>query len=110
MPIDLTTIIDGKSPEEQISIITEYAMHELEIAKLKQQGDGNMYVFGSGNLSQSLMNAGLFDEYRLVIAPVILGKGRRLFTESLKYKKLQLLESHSLTNGGIILRYAPAEK
>lgn len=78
-----------------------------EIPKLKQEGDGNMFVFGSGELSASLMRAGLFDEYRLCVAPVFLGKGRRLFNESLPYQKLQLLEGRTLKSGGVILRYAP---
>lgn len=78
-----------------------------EIPKLKEEGDGNMFVFGSGTLSESLMNAGLFDEYRLVIAPIILGKGRRLFTETIKTQKLMLLEERTLSNGGVILQYAP---
>lgn len=78
-----------------------------EIPKLKQEGDGTMFVFGSGILSESLINANLFDEYRLVVVPVILGKGRRLFNEGLPYQKLKLLESRQLQTGGVILRYAP---
>lgn len=81
-----------------------------EIPKLKQEGNGNMFVFGSGILSQSLMNAHLFDEYRLVIAPVILGKGKPLFTQKLNYQKLKLLEARSLSTGGVILRYVPLTK
>jgi len=81
-----------------------------EIKKLKQEGNGNMFVFGSGILSESLMNANLFDEYRLAVVPVILGKGRRLFTEKMDYKKLNLLETHRLVNDGVILKYAPASK
>jgi len=79
----------------------------VEIPKLKQEGDGVMFVFGSGILSESLMNENLFDEYRLVVAPVILGRGRRLFTEKVNYQKLTLLEAHPLKTGGVILRYAP---
>ena len=82
----------------------------LEISKLKQEGDGNMFVFGSGILSESLMNANLFDEYRLVIAPVFLGKGRHLFNQGLNQQKLKLLEAKPLSSGGIILRYAPVSK
>lgn len=78
-----------------------------EIPKLKQQGEGNMFVFGSGNLSQSLMQAGLFDEYRLCVAPVFLGTGRRLFNEGLPYQKLGLLQERPLQTGGVILMYAP---
>jgi dihydrofolate reductase len=76
-----------------------------EIPKLKKGGDGNMFVFGSGELCESLMKADLFDEYRLCVAPVFLGKGKRLFNESLPYKKLKLLELRSLQTGGVILMY-----
>lgn len=81
----------------------------LEIYKLKQQGNGDMFVFGSGNLSDSLMKAELFDEYRLCIAQVFLGKGRLLFNQGIPHKKLNLLETRPLTTGAIILRYAPDE-
>ena len=80
-----------------------------ELPRLKQQGNGNMLVFGSGKLFETLMKASLFDEYRLVIVPVILGKGRRLFDQGLNYQKLKLLESRPLTTGGVIVRYAPME-
>jgi dihydrofolate reductase len=76
-----------------------------EIPKLKKEGDGNLFVFGSAMLSDSLIKAGLFDEYRLCIAPVILGKGRRLFAEGLPYLELSLLEANPLKSGGVILRY-----
>lgn len=81
-----------------------------EIPKLKQQGNGDMYVFGSGYLSESLMKAELFDEFRLCIAPLFLGKGRLLFPYGIPNKKLKLLEARPLADGGIILRYAPSEK
>jgi dihydrofolate reductase len=77
-----------------------------ELPKLKHEGNGNMFVFGSGILSESLMKANLFDEYRLCVAPVLLGKGRRLFNEGLPYQKLKLLEARSLQTGGVVLRYA----
>jgi len=79
----------------------------IEITKLKTEGNGNMFVFGSGNLSESLMKAGLFDEYRLCISPVLLGKGKLLFNQGIHYQKLKLVESIPLATGGIILRYTP---
>jgi dihydrofolate reductase len=79
-----------------------------ELAKLKQEGNGNLFVFGSGELSDSLMKANLFDEYRLCVVPVFLGKGNRLFKEGLPYQKLKLLETKPLHTGGVILAYAPA--
>ena len=76
-----------------------------EVAKLKQQGNGNMFVFGSANLSKTLMKEKLFDEYRLGIAPVIHGKGRLLFSDRLASQGLKLLEARILWNGCVILRY-----
>lgn len=76
-----------------------------ELKRLKEQGDRPMYLFGSGKLAQSLMNAGLIDEIRFCLAPIILGKGRRLFTDENTARNLKLLESRSLQNGGVILRY-----
>ena len=64
-----------------------------EIPKLKQEGDGNMFVFGSGILSKSLMKANLFDEYRLCVVPVFLGKGRRLFNEGSAVSKTKASRS-----------------
>lgn len=86
------------------SSITKDAV--AEIPKLKQQGDGNMFVFGSGTLSESLMKADLFDEYRLCLAPVFLGSGTRLFKTGLPHQKLKLLEERPLQTGGVILMYA----
>ncbi len=76
-----------------------------ELRTLKEEGGRPMYVFGSAILSESLLNAGLVDEIRLGIAPTILGHGRRLFTDSFTTRKLKLLESRPLANGGVILRY-----
>jgi dihydrofolate reductase len=50
-----------------------------EIKKLKEEGGRDMYVFGSALLSETFLNGNLFDEYRVGIAPVILGSGRPLF-------------------------------
>jgi dihydrofolate reductase len=76
-----------------------------ELARLKEEEGGPMYVFGSGILSESLMNAGLFDEIRICVAPTILGNGRHLFTDANTQRKLTLLEARPLQNGGVILRY-----
>jgi dihydrofolate reductase len=97
-----------KSADWNNTIIVRDAVAELP--KLKTQGDGNMFVFGSGILSESLMKANLFDEYRLCVAPVFLGKGRRLFSEGLPNQKLKLLEARPLQTGGVILRYAAVSK
>ena len=79
-----------------------------EVAKLKRQGDGNMFVFGSADLSRTLMNERLFDEYRLGIAPVIQGRGRVLFGDGLKPQALGLRGARLLSNGCVVLRYVAA--
>jgi dihydrofolate reductase len=76
-----------------------------DITQLKQEGEGNLFVFGSSILSNSLMKAGLFDEYRLCIAPMILGAGRSLFESGLPTEQLSLLESRLLSTGGVLIRY-----
>ncbi len=76
-----------------------------ELQQLKEQGDKPMYIFGSGKLCRSLINAGLIDEIRLCVAPIILGKGNRLFTNEHATRNLKLLESRALQNGGVILKY-----
>lgn len=85
------------------TIIVRDAVNEIQ--RLKEEDGGPMYVFGSVILSESLMNAGLFDEIRLCVAPIILGKGRHLFTDTTAQRKLRLLEVRALESGGVILRY-----
>ena len=77
------------------------------VRQLKAEGDGDALVFGSGALSATLMEADLFDEYRLLVAPVVLGAGTPLFGRGLR-RRMALLEAHPLGSGAVILRYAPA--
>ena len=76
-----------------------------EIAKLKANGSKDMYVFGSANLSETLMKENLFEEYRICIAPVLAGKGRYLFPQRLPERKLSLISLQPLMTGGVILKY-----
>ncbi len=78
-----------------------------EIQEFKRQGQGNIFVFGSADLSAGLMEHGLFDEYRLALVPVLLGRGKPLFGPSLSRLRLKLLETRPLSNGCVILRYEP---
>jgi len=76
-----------------------------EIKKFKEQGGRDMYVFGSANLSKTFVNDNLFDEYRIGIAPVILGSGRPLFREGISSKNLSLVSTQQLLTGGVVLKY-----
>ena len=80
-----------------------------EISRLKQQGEGYMFVFGSANLSESFINDNLFDEYRIGISPVILGSGRPLFRKGIPSGKLALVSAQQLSTGGVILTYRTKE-
>jgi dihydrofolate reductase len=87
------------------TLVKEHAA--AEISRLKREGDGNIFVFGSAELSTTLMSEGLFDEYRIGITPVVAGAGRRLFQRGQPQLLLSLIEARSLSNGGVILRYEP---
>jgi dihydrofolate reductase len=76
-----------------------------EIKKLKMQSGKDLYVFGSANLSETFISDNLFDEYRIGIAPVILGSGRPLFRQGISTKNLSLISTHQLLTGGVILKY-----
>jgi dihydrofolate reductase len=77
------------------------------IAELKRQGDRNMFVFGSGDLCAQLIQQDLFDEYRLGLAPVVLGRGKPLFGRDLGCMRMKLVETRTLSTGCAILRYEP---
>ena len=76
-----------------------------EIRKLKEEGGKDMYVFGSANLSETLINEDLYDEYRIGIAPVILNSGKPLFKHGKAPKKLSLVSTQPLSTGGVVLKY-----
>lgn len=79
-----------------------------EINKLKQQSGKNIGVSGSPTLVRSLLRENLLDELRLLIHPVVVGSGKRLFTEENGLKKLQLVDSKVTGTGVAILTYQPA--
>lgn len=77
-----------------------------EMRRLKGEGGVDMYVFGSADLSEAFLKGDLFDEYRIGIAPVILGSGRPLFKQGTGAHRLTLVSSQQLESGGMVLRYA----
>jgi dihydrofolate reductase len=78
-----------------------------EARRLKSLGKGQLFVFGSADLSATLMRERLFDEYRLCIVPVVLGNGKPLFGRNTGRLNLKLLEARPLSSGCVILRYEP---
>ncbi len=78
------------------------------VQALKDRVEGDLLVFGSADLSSALMAHGLFDEYRLGLAPLVLGTGTPLFKQAAGRLRLRLLEARTLSTGCVILRYEPA--
>jgi dihydrofolate reductase len=78
------------------------------VARLKQQPGKDLFVFGSADLSATLIRHGLFDEYRIGLVPVTLGAGNPLFKPDAEPLKLQLVQSRPLGDRCLLLRYRPA--
>jgi dihydrofolate reductase len=89
-----TTVLDGDVGES--------------IAKLKDEVDGNIVVHGSAQLAQTLLDLDLLDEVRLMVFPVVLGTGKRLFDDTSAKKKLRLTDSKIVGDGVAIMIYEPA--
>jgi dihydrofolate reductase len=79
-----------------------------EVAKLKQAHDGDVVVHGSAQLVQALVEHDLVDELRLMVFPVVLGSGKRLFGDTSDKKRLRLVDSKTVGDGVAILTYEPA--
>jgi dihydrofolate reductase len=77
-----------------------------EVTKLKA-GDENLLMYGSGQLAETLRSAGLIDEYRLLICPIVLGEGRRLFTEGTG-SEFTVTENRTAPSGMVLLTLARA--
>lgn len=78
------------------------------IRDLKNQHGSDLHITGSPTLVQSLLQAGLLDELRIQLSPVIVGSGKRLFCEGASPMSLNLVESTSLPQGVMTLVYRPA--
>jgi class 3 adenylate cyclase/dihydrofolate reductase len=91
-----TTIIQGNPAET--------------IAELKQQPGGDILLFGSADLLNSLINHDVIDEYRLMTFPVLLGSGKRLFRDASDVTHLQLVDTRTFESGVTVLTYWPAAR
>lgn len=81
-----------------------------EVTKLKEQPGGHLMVIGSGDFAQTLMQHGLVDELALMVHPLVLGSGKRLFRDGNPRTPLRLVDSKTSGTGVLILTYEPAEK
>ncbi len=81
-----------------------------EIQQLKEQPGQHILVAGSGKLVHTLMNHDLVDEFRFMVHPVVLGSGKRLFTEGTEKHKLTLVETKAFKTGIVVLHYQPERR
>jgi dihydrofolate reductase len=79
------------------------------VAALKQEDGGDLLVIGSTELVQTLIEHDLVDEFHLMIDPLIVGGGKRIFRDDGALRPLRLVDSKVTTTGAILATYAPAE-
>jgi dihydrofolate reductase len=91
-----------ENPEWNNSTVLKGDLAE-EVGTLKQEIDGVILVGGSAQLAQSLIELDLVDEVRLMVFPVVLGSGKRLFGEASDKRTLRLAESKTVGDGIVIL-------
>ena len=78
-----------------------------EATRLKGQAGDDLFIFGSANLAATFARAGLIDEYRIMVNPVVLGTGQPLFQGLDIRLELNLLDMRKFDNGNVLLYYAP---
>lgn len=102
-----TTLTDADANWNNSTVIRDDIAGQ--VSRLKEKVAGDILVAGSAQLVQTLAALDLVDEYRLMVFPIVLGKGKRLFGDGLPRTKLQLVDSKPVGPDGIvILTYKPA--
>ena len=81
--------------------------HAAEVRRLKKQRGKDILLYGSGSLVDALVDDDLIDELRLWIIPVVVGKGKRLFSDRADMKSWQLVGTTPFRSGAVVLAYAP---
>jgi dihydrofolate reductase len=96
-------------PGHLVSFLTIKGNIAEEVASLKQQAGQDILIAGSGTLVRSLMRHDLIDQYQLLVYPVVLGSGKRLF-EDVPKTPLKVVESKTFSSGVVLLSYRPDRK
>ena len=94
-----------EAPWKESTIIAHNVVEEIR--KIKEQPGKDIIIDGSATLVQSLLGTGLIDEYRILVEPFIMGRGRRFFPGGTPSTKLQLVESKTIGFGTLALVYRP---
>ena len=95
------------SPEWNNSTVLEGDLGAA-VAQVRERHDGDIVVHGSAQLVQALLERDLVDELRLMMFPVVLGQGKRLFGETSDKKPLRLVDAKTVGDGVAVLVYQPA--
>ena len=98
-----------ESPQWQNTTVLKGDVHEA-VSRLKQQDGQNITINGSVSLVRLLLGAGLLDELRLYMHPVVLGSGVRLFENTEELPGLDLADVHAYENGVVSLTYRPTKR
>jgi dihydrofolate reductase len=91
-----STLLHGISPDDIVAV--------------KQESGKNIVIYGSASVVQALMELGLIDEYQLLVHPIVLGSGKRLFRDGSDVTTLRLVEAKPFSSGVVLLSYEPAEQ
>jgi dihydrofolate reductase len=90
------------------SLVKEVLAEEIE--KMKQEPGKDMVIYGSASIVQAFTNAGLIDEYQVLVHPVVLGGGKPLFKNIQDRANLKLAKSETFPSGVVLLQYEPVGK
>jgi dihydrofolate reductase len=104
----VSTTLEGPLEWQNSTLIKGEELGE-EISELKRQPGKDIVISGSGTLVRSLLRDGLIDELRLMVHPVVLGGGKRLFEENEAQTALELVDSKTFATGVVYLTYRPAD-
>jgi dihydrofolate reductase len=77
------------------------------VSRLKRTSGGDLLIYGSAGLVETLVPHDLIDEYRLMVHPVVVGKGRHAFRNGVANKTLRLTDAKTLGSGVVVLKYEP---
>jgi dihydrofolate reductase len=103
----VSTTLEGPLEWNNATLIGDNVAEE--ISELKRQPGKDIVISGSGALVRSLLEYGLLDELKLMIHPIVVGSGKRLFEDGEKQTALELVESKTFSTGVVYVTYKPAD-